>query len=73
VLQYREFYPLRNVLVLGRVTTGTGGEIILDRARHVIAVEAPELAGSIRLMMPGETDKRHGQAVVAASLPVVEK
>lgn len=73
VLQYREFYPLRNVLVLGRVTTGTGGEIILDRARHVMAVEAPEVAGSIRLMMPGETDKRHGQAVVAASLPVVEK
>ncbi len=73
VLQYREFYPLRNVLVLGRVTSGTGGEIILDRARHVIGIEAPELAGSIKLMMPGETDKRHGQAVVAASLPVVEK
>lgn len=69
VLQYREFYPLRNVLVLGRVTTGAGGEIILDRARHVINAEAPDLAGSIRLMMPGETDKRHGQAVVAASLP----
>jgi len=72
VLQYREFYPLRNVLVLGRVTTGAGGEIILDRARHVIGVEAPELAGSIHLTMPGETDKRHGQAVVAASLPALE-
>ena len=71
VLQYREFYPFRNVLVLGRVTTGPGGEILLDRARQVIQATAPALAESIRLVMPDETDKRHGQAVTAASLPVV--
>ncbi len=69
VLTYREFYPLRNLLVMGRVTSGPGGEILLDAARRVLAAEAPEHAGSIRLMMPGETDKRHGQAVTAASLP----
>lgn len=69
VLLYREFYPLRNLLALGRVTTGKGGEILLDCARKVLEAEAPECAGSIRLMMPGETDKRHGQAVTAASLP----
>lgn len=69
VLTYLEFYPLRNLLVLGRVTTGPGGDVILDNARKVLVAEAPERAGSIRLMMPGETDKRHGQAVTAASLP----
>lgn len=69
VLLYREFYPLRNVLVLGRVTSGPGGEVILDRARRVIQAQAPSLAPDIRLIMPDETDKRHGQAVAAASLP----
>ena len=33
------------MLILGRVTSGSGGDIILDRARAVIAAEFPELAG----------------------------
>ena len=64
---YADFYELQNVLVLGRVTSGTGGEIILDKAREVLAGEFPELS-HVTLSMPDEQMKRHGQAVAAASL-----
>ena len=30
---YADFYDFRHVLILGRVTTGQGGEIVLDKAR----------------------------------------
>src|SRR5205085_818081 len=43
LLQYSDFYPLKHVLLLGRVTSGQGGSILLDKAREVLALEAPEL------------------------------
>lgn len=72
VLLYADFYPVRNILVLGRVTSGPGGERILAGARTVLEAEAPALSRELRLTMPDETSKRHGQAVAAASLPGVE-
>ncbi len=71
LLRFVDFYPVRNVLVLGRVTSGEGGSIILDQARRVLTAEAPALAERLRLSMPDETMKRHGQAVAAASLPAL--
>jgi predicted NBD/HSP70 family sugar kinase len=71
VAHYAEFYELRHVLILGRVTTGRGGEIILQGAKEVLAVEFPELATRISFHMPDEKQKRHGQAMAAASLPIV--
>ncbi len=71
VAHFEGFYDLRHVLVLGRVTTGTGGEIILTEAHRVLALEFPELAEKIRLHMPDEKEKRHGQAMAAASLPAL--
>lgn len=62
-------YDFRHVLVLGRVTSGPGGAIILDAAREALRADFPELAARIDLQMPGEKDKRHGQAIAAASLP----
>jgi predicted NBD/HSP70 family sugar kinase len=70
---YAEFYDLRHVLVTGRVTSGTGGERILQRAREVLAAEFPAVASRTRVRMPDERDKRHGQAVAAASLPAIRK
>ena len=64
-----DFYEIRSLLILGRVTSGEGGAIILGKAREVLAAEFPALAGSIALRTPDEKDKRHGQAVAAASLP----
>ncbi len=69
IAHYASFYELRNLLILGRVTSGQGGEVILEKAGEVLADEFPELHGQVRLRTPNEQDKRHGQAVAAASLP----
>ncbi len=69
VAHYATFYELRNLLILGRVTSGRGGEVILEKAAEVLADEFPGLHRRIRLRTPNEQDKRHGQAVAAASLP----
>lgn len=66
---YREFLDFENVLVLGRVTSGEAGEIMLAQARSVLEAEFPEMAGKIRIFLPDEKSKRVGQAVAAASIP----
>lgn len=71
IAHYADFYEVRNLLVLGRVTSGEGGEIILERAGTVLRAEFPELADTIRLRTPDEQNKRHGQATAAASLPAL--
>jgi predicted NBD/HSP70 family sugar kinase len=65
------FYQFEQVLVLGRVTTGVGGDRLLEGARKVLELEFPELSARIRFQVPDEKEKRHGQAIAAASLPVV--
>jgi predicted NBD/HSP70 family sugar kinase len=70
IAHYAEFYDIENMLVLGRVTSGEGGEVILAHARKVLKDEFAALAERIRLRTPSEKDKRHGQAIAAASLPV---
>jgi len=69
VAHFASFYDLRHVLVLGRVTSGPGGDDIVNGARHVLEVEFPELAARIAFHVPDEHEKRHGQAIAAASLP----
>lgn len=71
VAHFADFYDLENLLILGRVTSGPGGDIIIDGAKAVLNVEFPELTGKISFHIPSEKDKRHGQAVAAASLPQV--
>lgn len=68
---FAEFYEFTNVLVLGRVTSGPGGEIILQKAGQVLRVETPELHEKINFVATDEKHKRHGQAIAAASLPRV--
>ncbi len=67
IAYFATFYGLRNLLFLGRVATGEGGNIIIAKAEEVLAAEFPEL--NIKLCVPDEKTKRHGQAVAAASLP----
>lgn len=68
---YADFYDLRHVLVTGRVTSGPGGERLLLRCREVLAAEFPPVASRTRVRMPEEKEKRHGQAIAAASLPAL--
>ena len=58
IAHYADFYDIQNMLVLGRVTSGEGGEVILAGARQVLKDEFPALADRIRLRTPG----REGQA-----------
>jgi hypothetical protein len=71
IAHFADFYDFRHLLTLGRVTSGPGGEIILAGARQVLAAEFPELAQRISFHVPGEQEKRHGQAIAAASLPLL--
>ncbi len=69
IAHYADFYDFRHLLVLGRVSSGAGGDIILDVARQVLDGEFPEISKKIQFQTPDEKTKRHGQAVAAASLP----
>jgi len=59
--------------VLGRVMSGEGGDIIVETAQRVLREEFPELAERLRFEVPGEKEKRHGQAVAAASLARIHR
>jgi len=71
IAHYADFYEVRHLLVLGRVTSGEGGAVILSQAAAVLRAEFPALADRIQLHTPDEREKRHGQAVAAASLPAL--
>ncbi|MHC1770707.1 MAG: ROK family protein [Flexilinea sp.] len=64
---YRIFYDTDVVLLLGRVVSGEGGNIILEYAKKVLEKEFPDF--SIELSLPSEKSRRVGQSVAAASLP----
>lgn len=70
---YADFYELKHILVLGRVTTGPGGDVMIEQARRVLAAEFPELAGRVQIALPDEKSRRVGQSIAAASLPVIPK
>jgi len=70
IAHYAEFYDFRHLLILGRVTTGAGGEVMLAKARAVLRREFPKLADAMELHVPDEHSRRVGQAVAAASLPM---
>jgi len=71
--QFAEFYDFEQALILGRVTTGAGGDLLLAKARKVLKAQFPEVARQIELRLPDEKSRRVGQAVAAASLPALRK
>jgi len=68
---YADFYAVKHVLILGRCTSGCGGQLILDGARGVIESEFPELAERVNIQLPDEKSRRVGQSIAAASLPAL--
>ncbi len=68
---YKRFYGFNSVLILGRVTSGSGGELIIKKAKEILNSEFPKLAEEISLHVPDEASRRVGQAVAAASLPQI--
>jgi len=68
---YSEFYKIKHLLLLGRVTSGEGGAIIVNKAKEVLEAEFPEFS-DINITMPDESNKRVGQSIAAASLPEIK-
>ena len=68
---YASFYDLRYLLVLGRVASGIGGDLLIEECNRVLAEEYPELAAKVTVMLPDEKARRVGQSIAAASLPEV--
>lgn len=66
---YRSLYGCRNLLLLGRVMSGKGGDTLLDTCKAVLADEYPEVAAAVNLALPDEYFRRVGQSAVAASMP----
>ncbi|MGW8249430.1 MAG: ROK family protein, partial [Anaerolineales bacterium] len=69
---YADFYEIKHVLILGRCTSGLGGELILEWAQKVLWAEFPELAARIQVQLPDERSRRVGQSIAAASLPSIK-
>lgn len=73
VAHYADFYDIRHMLVLGRVVSGAGGEILMKSAREVLKGEFPAVAERVKFHLPEEeAERRVGQAVAAASLPEIK-
>lgn len=66
---YAHFYEIKHCLLLGRVMSGKGGDLILKVAKDVLANEYPEV--KMNAQTPDEKMKRVGQSVAAASLPEI--
>jgi predicted NBD/HSP70 family sugar kinase len=71
IAHYASFYELEHVLILGRVTSGAGGPLILAGANQALTQDFPELAGRIAIQLPDELSRRLGQSIAAASLPEI--
>ena len=70
---YHHLYGCRHVLLLGRVMSGKGGDIILDTCNRVLAEEYPQAAAAMKAELPDEKFRRVGQSMAAASLPEIKK
>ncbi len=68
---YSMFYKIRTLLVLGRVASGDGGDLLISECNRVLREEHPELASQITVTLPDEKMRRVGQSVAAASLPAL--
>lgn len=71
IAHYADFYDIGTLIIMGRATSGPGGQIMIDAAKEVLDAEFPALAEKINITQPDEKMKRHGQAVAAASLPAI--
>jgi predicted NBD/HSP70 family sugar kinase len=72
IAHFAEFYEFRHLLILGRVSSGEGGDLVMAEARRVLDLEFPELSKTIAFQTPDEKTKRHGQAIAAATLPKLD-
>ena len=73
VVLYSHFYDIHHLMLLGRVMSGKGGDLILSTCIEVLKDEFPALAEKVNVMLPDEKTRRVGQSAAAASLPEIRK
>jgi predicted NBD/HSP70 family sugar kinase len=66
IAHYADFSEIKHVLILGRCTSGRGGDLLIEGARKVFETEFPGLLKKIELHLPDEKIRRVGQSVAAA-------
>ena len=71
VALYANYYDLKYLLVMGRVASGIGGDILIAECNRVLKEEYPALAAKVTVMLPDEKARRVGQSIAAASLPAL--
>ncbi len=71
VVQYAQYYDLKYLMVLGRVMSGKGGDMILSTCQQVLREDFPQVYEQVQVMLPDEKTRRVGQSVAAASLPSI--
>ena len=68
---YYQTYGFRYVLLLGRVMSGKGGDILMETCDRVLKDEYPEIADKFQLKLPDEYFRRVGQSMAVASVPQI--
>jgi predicted NBD/HSP70 family sugar kinase len=70
--QYSEFYKIDHLMILGRVSKGAGGDIMMEVAKKVLTTEFPEIP-PITFHTADDHFKAVGQCIAAAALPTLPK
>ena len=73
VEQYCQYYDMHYLMLLGRVMSGKGGDLILSTCREVLENQFPAIYEKVQVMLPDENTRRVGQSAAAASLPALRK
>merc|ERR1712048_284258 len=69
--QYCDFYKIDHVMILGRVSKGAGGDLMLAKANEVLKTEFPGLP-PIKFHTADDHFKAVGQCIAAAALPEIK-
>ncbi|MDO4182572.1 MAG: ROK family protein [Coriobacteriia bacterium] len=69
---YSQFYNIQTMMIMGRVASGVGGDLIISECNRILGEEYPELAAQVNVTLPDEMMRRVGQSVAAASLPEIK-
>jgi len=70
IAQYKEFYAIDHVMILGRVPKGHGGDIMLGMAKRVLETEFADLS-PVQFHTADDHFKAVGQCIAAAALPKI--
>lgn len=63
---YAHFYEIKHLLLLGRVSSGKGGDLLVSTCKETLKEDYPRL--SVNVELPDEMARRVGQSIAAASL-----